>query len=505
MRFSPVIIGSLAALAFAAESAHAQWSLNGVKVFYNAGNVGIGTNNPAHKLEVRSAGTRTIFGYSTPAAGQLFAIYGQADSTEGRAVYALANSATGTNYAVVGKTNSASGYAAWFVGGKNYFEGRVGIGGTNPSQKLQVNGNVKVTGWIGTDTTGGVDLRSKSKRVFFAQHAEDAFGDGPNVIGGLALNSVGEGVLGATIAGGGFTLAGLNFPNAVNNDYGTVGGGGENVVGGSAAVIAGGLSNTAAGNYAVVGGGSDNDAPGEYALISGGSNNLADGQYATITGGQFNTASGVFATVAGGSSNSAGGNTSFAGGRRAKVRTGVQAGDADGDQGTFIWADNTNSDITSTGPNQFLVRASGGIWLGTNSAPDIPETDFINTSTGAHLTTGGTWTNASSKDLKENFSAISPREILQKVINMSITKWNYKAEGKNISHLGPVSQDFAQAFGLGVDDKSIATVDADGVALAAIQGLHQIVKEKDQQIEQLQQRIEKLEAIAAKLTAAKAE
>ena len=41
MRFSPVIIGSLAALAFAAESAHAQWSLNGVKVFYNAGNVGI--------------------------------------------------------------------------------------------------------------------------------------------------------------------------------------------------------------------------------------------------------------------------------------------------------------------------------------------------------------------------------------------------------------------------------------------------------------------------------
>ena len=36
-----------------------------------------------------------------------------------------------------------------------------------------------------------------------------------------------------------------------------------------------------------------------------------------------------------------------------------------------------------------------------------------------------------------------------------------------------MAQDFYAAFNLGTDDKHIATVDADGVALAAIQGLNQ--------------------------------
>jgi len=37
--------------------------------------------------------------------------------------------------------------------------------------------------------------------------------------------------------------------------------------------------------------------------------------------------------------------------------------------------------------------------------------------------------------------------------------------------MGPTAQDFYTAFGLGDGDTSIGTVDADGVALAAIQGL----------------------------------
>jgi hypothetical protein len=39
------------------------------------------------------------------------------------------------------------------------------------------------------------------------------------------------------------------------------------------------------------------------------------------------------------------------------------------------------------------------------------------------------------------------------------------------------SQDFHAAFGVGTDDKHIATVDAEDVALAAIQGLNEVVKD----------------------------
>jgi len=35
--------------------------------------------------------------------------------------------------------------------------------------------------------------------------------------------------------------------------------------------------------------------------------------------------------------------------------------------GTFVWADSTNADFASTGVNQFLIRVSGGVGIGTNN------------------------------------------------------------------------------------------------------------------------------------------
>ena len=67
---------------------------------------------------------------------------------------------------------------------------------------------------------------------------------------------------------------------------------------------------------------------------------------------------------------------------------------------------------------------------------------------------------------------------------------HYKAQAREIRHMGPVAQDFRAAFGLGEDDKHISTVDADGVALVAIQALYRQVKqlqqERDALAEQLQ-------------------
>jgi hypothetical protein len=59
-----------------------------------------------------------------------------------------------------------------------------------------------------------------------------------------------------------------------------------------------------------------------------------------------------------------------------------------------------------------------------------------------------------------------------------------------------MAQDFAAAFAVGEDDKHISTIDADGVSLAAIQGLYQISQEKDQQIARLQTRLDALEGRA---------
>ena len=66
-------------------------------------------------------------------------------------------------------------------------------------------------------------------------------------------------------------------------------------------------------------------------------------------------------------------------------------------------------------------------------------------------------------------------------------------------------QDFKAAFNVGETDTGINTVDADGVALAAIQGLNQKVdaqakelRAKDAELQSLKQRLSKLEELLFK-------
>jgi hypothetical protein len=129
-------------------------------------------------------------------------------------------------------------------------------------------------------------------------------------------------------------------------------------------------------------------------------------------------------------------------------------------------------DITSPAPNTFTVRASGGIWLGTTSSPSIASGHFIDTSTGAYLTSAGAWTNNSDRTKKHDLKALNMHTVLERVARMPITSWSYNTERPTVRHIGPMAQDFYKAFRLGLDDKHISTIDEGGVALAAIQGLY---------------------------------
>ena len=80
-------------------------------------------------------------------------------------------------------------------------------------------------------------------------------------------------------------------------------------------------------------------------------------------------------------------------------------------------------------------------------------------------------TATSDRAQKVDFSPVDVRDVLAKVAALPITSWEYGTT-RGVRHLGPMGQDFRAAFGLGFDETSIATVDADGVALAAIQGLN---------------------------------
>ena len=109
-----------------------------------------------------------------------------------------------------------------------------------------------------------------------------------------------------------------------------------------------------------------------------------------------------------------------------------------------------------------------------------------------NLTTAGTVNGSSDRHTKTNLAHLDARTVLAKVAALPILRWSYTND-LAVRHIGPMAQDFHAAFDVGTDDKHIAMVDADGVALAGIQGLHELVQAKARQIERLQRQNQTLE------------
>lgn len=116
----------------------------------------------------------------------------------------------------------------------------------------------------------------------------------------------------------------------------------------------------------------------------------------------------------------------------------------------------------------------------------------IEHSSGAHLTAGGVWTNASDQNLKENFQPVDGAELLEKIEQLPISEWNYKVETDEIRHIGPTAQDFQATFGVGSDGKSISTIDPSGIALAAIKELNTKLERENQALRKEMDELKKL-------------
>ena len=144
----------------------------------------------------------------------------------------------------------------------------------------------------------------------------------------------------------------------------------------------------------------------------------------------------------------------------------------------------------------------GNLFLASNLSVGNPGgTHHIDVVGGAYCD-GTNWVNASDKNSKENFEQVNGEEILEKISDLEITKWNYKGD-EDAQHIGPTAQDFKKTFGVGADDKSISTIDPSGIALAAIKELYSQLKQRDEEIAKLRKananQIEELKKELSKL------
>jgi hypothetical protein len=416
------------------------------------------------------------------------------------------------------------------------------LGGLGAANFWNTAGNAGTSpgvNFLGTIDNQPLELRVNGSRALRLEPggvAADAFNNiptgAPNAIGGSMVNFVEPGVVGAVIAGGGATnFFGTPYTNSVAADFGTIGGGlnntiqiysmystigggGQNTIqnGVHSSVIGGGGGNTiqATTSGSTIGGGLNNTIQtyADDSTISGGKQNMIQSQaeYSTVGGGYVNTiqtnawsstigggdnntiqSGALYSTIAGGQSNVVSSSYGFAAGYNARAAN----------SGAFVWSDGTGTTTASTANNQFVARGSGGFvfYTGTGSG-------------GAQLPAGGTsWATISDQNEKKNFNPVNGQEILNKLATVSVEKWNYKWEkDSDVPNIGPMAQAFKAAFYPGRDDKSITTLEFDGVELAAIQGLNEKVEVKSQKSEgqieelkaenaELKERIDKLEQL----------
>jgi len=97
-----------------------------------------------------------------------------------------------------------------------------------------------------------------------------------------------------------------------------------------------------------------------------------------------------------------------------------------------------------------------------------------------------------SKHIKRDLKDVDVRTILERLASIPIRTWSYESDPAT-RHIGPSSEDFYEVFGFGGDERYIGTIDADGVALAAIQGLVKEHAELREEVRRLRERLANLQ------------
>jgi len=383
-------------------------------------------------------------------------IYGFSTASAGTGVLGIAN--TGAATGVWGQTSSTTALASGIYGnatGNSTTGATYGVWGTT------ANTYTGAAGVYGTFT--GTSALS----VMGVYGATTATGSSAAGVYGIGSGGSNAGVFGTVSAASGVGVRGSNTNT------------------GATTTTAIGIRGTAANNSASAVTNASRGVSGEFTGASG----FGYGIYGTSASSSGSTA-GVFGTVTAstgaysgvhGQIPSSGSSTAY----------GVKGENLNTTGGVGVYA------YTASSSGRALY-AMGSVYIenqgSAGSATSATDILLARTNSGGYcgFNSSGQSFNASDRNVKENFKSVSNAEILQKLVDMPITQWTFKNQDSSVLYVGPMAQDFHTAFGLGgSNDRVIHATNAQGVTMAALQGLNTKVEDKTKTLEA---RLNELEA-----------
>ncbi len=137
---------------------------------------------------------------------------------------------------------------------------------------------------------------------------------------------------------------------------------------------------------------------------------------------------------------------------------------------------------TAFGFARLTILGNGNVGIGTQ-APTQP----LHMASGAHVTAGGVWTNASSRDYKENIKDLSSKEAALTLASLTPVTYNYKVD-KGQAHVGFIAEDVPELVAT-KDRKGLSPMDIVAVLTKVTQEQQRLIAELRSELKELKQEV----------------
>jgi hypothetical protein len=137
-----------------------------------------------------------------------------------------------------------------------------------------------------------------------------------------------------------------------------------------------------------------------------------------------------------------------------------------------------------------VINSQNYVGIGTMT-PAYP----IHMASGARVTTGGVWTNASSREYKENIQELSASEAEDTLAKLDPVKYNYKVDAED-RHVGFIAEDVPDLVAT-KDRKGLSSMDIVAVLTKVVQEQQKTISELTEKVADLQREVKLKGSVAS--------